>query len=480
MVMTTLSINPKETWALLIGVENFTYEGLPAIPAVPCNLVGLRQLLENPAIVGIPYKQIVVIENPKDSTHILTKMANLPQMVETLLVYYAGHGIPYNGTDKICADRLYLAHVNTPHDKSSMALPFVDLWDETIDRASNLIYILDCCLSGNALKTVKPIPNKKVSVLTATLYNKNARTPKGERYTAFTKHLIELLENGFGNEPTLTTKELREELSKRCSPSENIPKPWGLDYFDEPLRIAHNRSYSQTGRGTLLAEKQIQKTIFLAEVTNDLIDSLDSVRNFLNQRKDIRVLSAQDYGVCSEKRTEDLQQSDLFVQLLSDQPGEKDLVSTQLESAKGRLILQWRSPMLKLAEVQNEAHRQLLKGVTVKAMELADFQDEILKQLFPPQNQTAPKLTAGALVMVNPATEDTELLDEITSCLDDRNISYTSAMKPSGQISTKVGSRGLQEHRLTCNYHFRVRTPNFTSEEVTLNWVLLSYPTTTP
>jgi hypothetical protein len=473
--MTKLSINPKETWALLIGVGNFTYEGLPAIPAVPCNLVGLRQLLENPAIVGIPHKQIVTIKN--QATILQEVIQRLPDLVETLLVYYVGHGL--NGAEQ----SLCLAHLDTLHNSSATALPFAELWKETSNRvATNLIYILDCCLSGNALKTVKPIPNKKISVLTATVYNKNARAPIGERYTAFTKHLIELLESGFGNEPTLTTKEIRKELEKRCSPSENVPEPWGLDYFDEPLQIAHNRSYSQTVMG-MPAEKQTQKTVFLAEVTNDLIDSLDSVRISLNQRKDIRVLAAQDYGVCSEKLIEDLKQSDLFVQLLSHLPGKKDLVKTQYDRTKeaGIASLQW--CLLDLAEVQNDAYRKWLKEIMVKKMELEEFKDEIINKLgLPkiPKTQTTSVLTAGALVMVNTTPEDTELLDEITDFLDERKISYTPTMKPSGQISTKVGSHGLKEHHLTCNYHFRVRAPNFTSEDVALNWVLLSYPTTTP
>jgi hypothetical protein len=295
-------------------------------------------------------------------------------------------------------------------------------------------------------------------------------------YTAFTKHLIELLENGFGKAPTLTAPEIRKQLKERL-PSEELPSPCGVDHFgtktEEPLRIAYNRSFPK-------------KPIFLAKVTKDLKESHDEVKIFLEQQQgqrkddiDIRILPTQDYDVSSEKWSEELKQSDLFVQLLSDQVG-SGLVKIQNDCAKaaGINILQWRSPKLKLAEVQDEAHRQLLKNAM--AMLLEEFKSEILKQLYPPQSQAAPKLTAGVLVMVNTTPEDTELLDEITSCLDERKISYTPTMKPSGQISTKVGGRGLKEHHLTCNYHFRVRATNFTSEDVTLNWVLLSYPTTTP
>jgi len=482
-VIKTLSINPQKTWALLIGVGEFTDpKKLPPIPAVTNNLAKLRELLANPAIVGIPPERIIVIgdkEVPKDNSDILSQVDKLPPIVETLFVYYVGHGIPYNGIDRSCEKLLYLAHSRTPHDKSTMALPFVDLWNETINRATNLIYILDCCLSGKALSTVTKKVGRNISVLTATLPTENAKAPNNEEHSSFTKHLIELLEKGFGEAPTLTTTEIRKELGRRL-PIKGSPKPWGEDFLDseEPLRIAHNRSFPK-------------KTIFLAEVTDDLKNYRNEVKNFLEQQQErredieIRILPMQDYDVSSEKLTEYLKQSDLFVQLLSDHP-EKDLVKIQYDCAKAaeKTILQWRSPELTLtkvlAKVQDEAHRQLLRGITVKAMDIEEFKSEILKQLYPPQSQTAPKLTAGALVMVNTTPEDTELLDEITDFLDERKISYTPTMKPSGQISTKVGSRGLKEHHLTCNYHFRVRAPNFTSEDVALNWVLLSYPTTLP
>jgi hypothetical protein len=245
--MTDLSIKLKDTWALLIGVGEFADKNLPAIPAVTNNLAKLRELLANTAIVGIPLEQIIVIgdeEVPQDNSDILSQVDKLPPIVETLLVYYVGHGIPYNGIDRSCEKLLYLAHFKTPHDSSCMALPFVDLWNETINRATNLIYILDCCLSGKALSTVTKKVGRNISVLTATLPTENAKALKNEENSSFTKHLIELLEKGFGEVPTLTTTEIRKELGRRL-PITGSPKPWGEDFLDseEPLRIAYNRAF---------------------------------------------------------------------------------------------------------------------------------------------------------------------------------------------------------------------------------------------
>jgi hypothetical protein len=111
--------------------------------------------------------------------------------------------------------------------------------------------VLDCCYSGKAWDTVKKVPGKNISVLTATLPNDKAKAPPDKPLTAFTECLIKLLEKGFGNEPTLTTTEIRKVLRERL-PSEGSPKAWGEDFLDDdkPLRIAYNRAYSDNLEGT--------------------------------------------------------------------------------------------------------------------------------------------------------------------------------------------------------------------------------------
>lgn len=242
--MTSLSITPEKTWAILIGCGEFKDSGWPRLPAVRENLRKLWQLLSNTQIVGIPSQQIISIdENQSDIIQRIAK--ELPRRLETLFVYYAGHGLLDD------QQQLYLAKHDTFHDRPDTALAFAALWRETVERhgAINLIYWLDCCYSGNTLtpnKSVGKIPGKNISVLTSTLPNEEAKAPSGKSLTAFTECLIELLEKGFGNEPTLTTARIYEVLAKRL-PERGFPKPWWQDFLiDDGLRIAYNRSCSDS------------------------------------------------------------------------------------------------------------------------------------------------------------------------------------------------------------------------------------------
>jgi hypothetical protein len=117
-------------------------------------------------------------------------------------------------------------------------------------------------------KSVGKIPGKNISVLTSTLPNEEAKAPPGKSLTAFTECLIELLEKGFGNEPTLTTARIYEVLAKRL-PDRGFPKPWWQDFLvDDGLRIAYNRSCSGSdnliGTGSkAIPPKQDDKQIVL-------------------------------------------------------------------------------------------------------------------------------------------------------------------------------------------------------------------------
>ncbi len=475
----TLSFDPNKTRAILIGASEFEQPDklLLSLPAVLKNLSDLTQWLQKE--MGIPVTQLL---NPSTGADITLKLDEIVEeakkgIINTLIFYYTGHGIPDKKTQA-----LYLATKQTHPDRldNGGALAFKKVQEllTGLEKVT-LIFILDCCYSGKAIKEFSRKGDQSVYFLTATKPNQPNQTdqladaPEGETYTAFTGELITLLTKGIENHRRmLTLKDIYEHLKTQLT-QKGHPEPQCQPWLEKNFVFAYNN------RATV-------KTVFLAEVTDDLESYRNEVKVFLEQqrkqRKDIviLILPTQDYDVSSEEWTKDLKQSDLFLQLLSHLPGKKDLVKTQYDCADtaGIPILQWRSPRLKLSEVQNEAHRQLLKGETVKTMELADFQDEILNQLFPPKSPTASKLTAGALVMVNTTQEDVKLLGEIKRFLKGKQIAYATAAKVSGKILAGQKHLDEKEHILKCTYCFE--GPDFPSEKLALKWLLLSHPTTTP
>jgi len=234
----TLSINLQETWAILIGTGEFTQDTtLPATPAVEHNLVELRKILTHKEIIGIPDQQIIVIKNQANLYDQLTTELEkkLPDLVETLLVYYSGHGFRHK-------EDVYLAATNSKNrDPEVGSLAFGQLWNKTNDRAThNLLYVLDCCFSGEASKVIAQRKQKNIALLTASSPEDTAKTNKS--LTVFTRYFIELLEQGYGPEPTLTPRILYEELRKQLV-NQGYPKP-AYNHLMSDIHFAKNRAYN--------------------------------------------------------------------------------------------------------------------------------------------------------------------------------------------------------------------------------------------
>lgn len=188
--------------AVLIGTSDFELsERLPSLPAVQQNLVGLSEALRDSRSGILARDQCVIIDTPDSPAsflHRLRKVAN--QAEDLLLVYYAGHGIRH-GT----RDELYLTVRETNPDLlNGTAVPFSWL-RETIENspARTKLVILDCCYSGMALEMMSgdEIDSREIdifgtSVIASAPKNQISHSPPGERYTAFTAELLDLLTNG--------------------------------------------------------------------------------------------------------------------------------------------------------------------------------------------------------------------------------------------------------------------------------------------
>jgi hypothetical protein len=196
--------------------------------------------------------------------------------------------------------------------------------------------------------------------------------------------------------------------------------------------------------------------VFLAEVTDDLEEQRNNVKRYLDQAG-IAVLPK---NACSlhpdafrQAVTDGLAEADLFVQLLSALPGKRppDLpegyakCQMQLALSLGKPVLQWRSPALDVAAVQDAAQRMLLDAATVRAEGIEDFKREIRRRLDEPQKKPPGPEPTGAFVFVDmDSTTDRPLAEQLCDILSRHDAGY---MLPTDDEDPRKDSQAAQRFR---------------------------------
>jgi hypothetical protein len=199
--------------------------------------------------------------------------------------------------------------------------------------------------------------------------------------------------------------------------------------------------------------------VFLADVTDDLDEQRSNIKRYLDQAG-IAVLPKNSFSLHPEafRQTvrEGLAEADVFVQLLSDIPGKRppDLpegyVKCQLELARSldRPILQWRSPTLDMATVQDNAQRALLDAPTVLAEGIEDFKREIRHRL--EDRRTAPPrpLFADPFILVDRYSTDKPLAEQLCDILSRYD---AGTMEPEDDHDPAKFREDLQNKLEECN-----------------------------
>ncbi|MGW7450075.1 caspase family protein [Streptomyces sp. NPDC054787] len=206
--------DPAASRAVLIGVH--TYRALAALPAVENNLRGLSRLFMDESVWGLTEENCTVLPQPGSAAEVLdTIEVASRQATDTLVVYFAGHGLidPYS-------DELYLALTDSQAEgRLDRSLRFEDLRRVLIGRSVRCprrVLILDCCWSGRALAggmaggqdVAKRVRVRDACVLTATDGTQQAWAPIGEPYTAFTGELVRVLSEGVDVDSPLLDMEI--------------------------------------------------------------------------------------------------------------------------------------------------------------------------------------------------------------------------------------------------------------------------------
>ncbi len=224
-------------------------------------------------------------------------------------------------------------------------------------------------------------------------------------------------------------------------PIPNPHDPAHLPYYDQ-LRdlscdLAEELKRLKSLPEPAVSEPQVQEpdtrpAVFLAEVTDDLLQQRDEVRRYLDQAG-IRTLpqgflylsQPDDFEQAVDR---DLKDCKLFVQLLSDiggrkPPGRPTYSRIQYERAlkAGIPILQWRSPALNLDVVTDADQFALLTGDQVFVGNLEAFQHELVMRALAEPNGavTEGAMTEGAMtdIFLSYAREDRERVRPLVEAL---------------------------------------------------------------
>ncbi|MGW4026700.1 caspase, EACC1-associated type, partial [Streptomyces sp. NPDC005009] len=216
--------DPGASRAVLIGTSR--YDHLEQLPAVSNNLTALAALLSGPLSLRLPAPHVTVVENPPDPGTVMDPLRQAAaEATDTLIVYYAGHGLIDSH------DTLTLALPHTQSDRIETSLNYDWLRQILLtSHAQRHVVLLDCCYSGLALGRMNASQGladqaavEGTFLLAASAETRTALAPVGDTHTAFTGALLDTLRHGIPGGPPLLDLEtiyrhLRLTLEARAHP----------------------------------------------------------------------------------------------------------------------------------------------------------------------------------------------------------------------------------------------------------------------
>ena len=277
-------MHPSRSRALLVGAGRFgASAGLDDLPSVRPGVEELQRLLLSPDGGGLDSSACHVLLDPATVNEVDDELMRSAEDAEdTLLVYYAGHGVPLPRDGS-----LHLALGNTDRKRLHATAYPID-WVKTAlleSNATSRVVIVDCCFSGRAIQTMsgdgiaEQVDTAGSFVMTAAPANKPAAAPEGEQYTAFTGALIRVLKEGVpdGREHLdLDTiyRSVKADLRRR-----GLPQPQS-QRMNEAARLALARNpAAKRARRETHAQTEV-RTVVRTEGPETAVDRAGSIVSF--------------------------------------------------------------------------------------------------------------------------------------------------------------------------------------------------------
>ncbi|NYV78744.1 caspase domain-containing protein, partial [Streptomyces sp. UH6] len=221
---------PERSRAVLIGVSR--YRHLHDLPAVAQNVPDLARALTGPLGWRLPPANCRTVTEPATPVEMLGPVEEEAAGAEdTLLVYFAGHGLVDARGD------LFLGLPGSTKAPYT-GVPYQLLRDVLLEApARRRVVVLDCCFSGRALGLMGTADVSLAAqadiegsyLLAAADETHHAKAPVGERHTAFTGALLRLLTDGIpGGPEELDLNDAYRHLSAVCRAA-GLPAPQKRD-----------------------------------------------------------------------------------------------------------------------------------------------------------------------------------------------------------------------------------------------------------
>lgn len=253
--------DPKLSRAVLVGVAH--YRTLRELGAVGNNLPALAEALRSYRIWGLPARNCAIVEDPVTADDMLDPVVEAArEATDTFLFYYAGHGL----IDPRRSE-LHLTLVGSDTERMYKAVPYGLVRDALLDsRAARRIVVLDCCYSGRALGQMSGSASAVADeasaegtyVLAAAAENKTALAPPGQRYTAFTGELLNIIQNGItGHGALLDLDSIYQQLMSVMR-NKGLPIPQKRDRNTAgQLTLVHNQAFPSIAASDKAATREI-------------------------------------------------------------------------------------------------------------------------------------------------------------------------------------------------------------------------------
>ncbi|GCB49157.1 hypothetical protein SNL152K_6491 [Streptomyces sp. NL15-2K] len=216
----------------MVGPAYYEDPELTDVPVIANNISDLAQVLTDEKLGGFNPFTCIAVPSTAGVAQVGSALVHAAAEAEDLLLfYYSGHGLL--GPRR---RELYLSLASTRSDQLAFtALPFDAVRDACLDsKATNRVVILDSCFSGRAigetLSSVKEAVLGELEVsgtytLTSSPANRTAVVLPGERHTAFTERLLDMLNAGSPAAGTMINLgDIYRHLHTRLR-AEGLPEP---------------------------------------------------------------------------------------------------------------------------------------------------------------------------------------------------------------------------------------------------------------